>query len=175
MKKLLVFTVLLLLFAPYAFADLYQWQDKEGVIHITNDMNKVPEQYQDKVKVFKTTQQPQAPAQVPAPAPTPGAPEESTGLYGDHSLEWWKESFNNKNQEIGELQSSISAKNQYISIFEAGRRFGQMFGSTEVETYNKYKQELPDDEKRLAELNDELAELKRKATSAGVPKYLRGE
>jgi uncharacterized protein DUF4124 len=177
MKRLLVVPVLLLLLATCAFADLYQWQDKDGVVHLTNDMNNVPEEYQDKVKVFKTTPRPQAPAPVtaPAPVPAPGPSGGSADLYGDHTLEWWKEAFNRKNQEIGELQSSIAAKQQYIDLFESGRRFGQMYGSTEVVNYNKYKQELPEDQKKLSSLNDELDELRRKATIAGVPKYLRGE
>jgi len=178
MKKFLVVPVLLLLLAPCAFADLYQWKDREGVVHLTNDINNVPAEYQDKVKVFKTTPRPQAPAQAPAPTPEMVPAPQTSGeadLYGDHTLEWWKEAFNRKNQEIAELQSSIAGKQQFIDLFESGRRFGQMYGPTEVANYNKYKQELPEDEKKLSSLNDELGELRRKATIAGVPRYLRGD
>ncbi len=175
MKKFLVVPVLLMLLAPRAFADLYQWKDKDGIVHLTNDINTIPAEYQDKVKVFKTTPRPQAPAPAPAQVPAPAPSGESAVLYGDRTLEWWKEAFNRKNQEIGELQSSIAAKKQYVDLFEGGRRFGQMYGATEVANYNKYKEELPEDEKKLSSLNDELDELRRKATSAGVPRYLRGE
>ncbi len=159
--------------APRAFADFYQWQDRQGVVHIVNDIGKVPAEYRNDVKVFKSAQ-PSGPAVIPAPAEQ-RAPESPGALYGDHTLEWWKEAFNNKNQEIDELQSSIAAKKQYIDLFEAGRRFGQIYGGSDIETYNKDVQELPEDEKRLAALHDELSDLRRKATDVGVPKYIRGE
>ncbi len=176
MKKILIMLLFLFFGASYAFADLYQWQDKDGMLHITNDMGKVPDAYRDKVKVLKTTPpKPVTPAQTPETVSPALAPEEASTLYGDQTLEWWKEAFDRNKNEIQEVQSGIIAKRQYIDLFESGRRFGQMYGPVEVETYNKYKGELTEDEKRLAALNDDLTDLRRKAVIAGVPKSIRGE
>lgn len=178
MNIIRIMLVILLFGAASAFADLYQWQDKEGVIHMTDDIQKVPEGYREKAKVFKSIpaekrREAETEAQQPAAAqqPIPKGAE----LYGDHTLEWWSEAFARKRDEIQTLQSGITAKRQFVDIFEGGRRFGQAFGPGEVSTYNRYKKELPEDEKRLLSLQDEVEELRRRATIAGVPRDVRGQ
>lgn len=162
--------------AGAAFADLYQWQDREGVIHITDDLQKVPEEFRGKVKVFKEeTPKPAAPAPEAAEPERPATEERGEALYGEQTLEWWRQNIMKKRDEIQMLESSVTAKTQYIDIFEAGRRFGQTFGTTEVDTYNRYRQELVDDQRRLLELKNELDELRRRARVAGVPREVRGE
>ncbi|MGH7964631.1 MAG: DUF4124 domain-containing protein, partial [Candidatus Binatia bacterium] len=37
-------------------AELYQWTDADGVIHIVDDASKMPEAYREKVTVYRTTQ-----------------------------------------------------------------------------------------------------------------------
>ena len=108
-----------------------------------------------------------------APAARERRAPEGPELYGDHTLEWWTQAFAGKNDDIQLLQSSITTKRQYIDIFEGGRRFGQVFGAGERSTYDSYKKELPEDEKKLQTLKDELDELRRKATIAGVPREIR--
>jgi len=183
MKRILP-ALLILLFAGSAFADLYQWKDERGVIHITDSMEKVPSKYRDEVRVFK-----EGPKQAPAPEQE-AVPEEDTGpdldvttppsleqeaeeLYGDQTLEWWKQSFQEKRSKINDLQSSINAKTQFMQVFEAGRRFGQVFDAESVTKYNIVKKELPEDLKKLALLREEYSEFQDKATRAGVPKEIR--
>lgn len=174
MKTRIIVSALVLLFScSYAFADLYEWRDKEGVIHITDDIKKVPESYRANVKVFKSTPVEKAPApetSTPAPAVTQEKPVE---LYGDHTLEWWLQTFTRKKEEIQMLESNVTAKRQFIDVFEGGRRFGQTYPSNEIETYGRYKKELPDDMQRLTTLKDEMDDLRRKATIAGVPREIR--
>ncbi|MBI5345230.1 MAG: hypothetical protein HZB83_07865, partial [Deltaproteobacteria bacterium] len=96
-------------------------------------------------------------------------------LYGDQTLSWWVENFRLKRQALQDLESSYAAKKQYAGVFEGGRRMGQIFGAAEVDTYEKYKKQIPEDEKKLETLKDDIEEFRRKAEINGVPKEIRGE
>jgi len=158
--------------AQVALADFYKWTDADGVVHITDDMDNVPGEFRTNVKTYKTE---------PRPKEAPGVEErvvpeeEMAELYGDNTLEWWKETFNKLNEEINSLEAGIAVKKQYNEVYEAGRRFGQVFGTKEIETYDRNKKELVAEGKRLEELKEEREELRRKATIYGVPRYIRGE
>ncbi|HXI10193.1 MAG TPA: DUF4124 domain-containing protein [Thermodesulfobacteriota bacterium] len=163
-----------LLTASAAYAELYEWTDKEGVVHITDDMGKVPEDirpYVKKHKVSPTVEGEEAPSapSVTAPSSANHAPE----MYGDHPLEWWLNTFRKLREEMQSLQASIASKEQFVSLFESGRRFGQVYSKEDVQRYETLKKEIPADQGRLKGLQDELDELTRKATLAGVPKDIR--
>ena len=171
------FIFILILSSP-AFADFYQWVDDKGVLHITDDLHKVPEKYRGKVKIFKT--KPSDEYEEPSPPPPPQRPypmapavEEETRLYGDRPLSWWKETFEKTKEAIRKVKERMTIKRQYISVFEGGRRFGQIFAPEDVERYEKYKEELKEDQKELKRLEKELEELRRKATIYGVPRRIR--
>lgn len=166
--------ILLLSLSP-AYADFYQWTGKDGVLHITNDMQNVPEDQRAGVKVFKSTPAEKTPMGIQPVHEPPRFEERKEELYGDETLEWWLQTFRKKNEEINSAESAAAVKRQFIDLFEGGRRLGQIYGQTEAETYGKYKKELPDDEERLKTLKDEREELLRKARIFGVPKEIRGE
>lgn len=172
MKRILLPALLLFLLAGPALADLYQWKDESGVIHITDSMEKVPSKYRAEVRIFK-----EGPKQAPSPdldvTTPPSLEQEADELYGDQTLEWWRQSFQKKREEITGLQSSINAKTQFMEVFESGRRFGQVFDTESVARYNILKEELPEDLKRLTALREEYSEFQDKAVRAGVPKEIR--
>lgn len=173
MKKIFLTLLAVSFLASSALADLYQWTDKEGVLHLTNDIGSVPEDYRGKVKVYKSAPAEKKKEAVPEAQP----PEQEKGeeLYGDQTLDWWKETFRKKTEDLQALEAGYNAKKQFIAVFEGGRRFGQVFSTEDVETYNRYLKELPRDEASLNALKDELSELRRKARILGVPKSVRGE
>ncbi|MBI4948990.1 MAG: DUF4124 domain-containing protein [Deltaproteobacteria bacterium] len=170
-----VLIALIVLSASPALAELYQWKDSEGVVHITDRPENIPERYTGQVRVIEES--------VPLLARDEGEmvqrgePRDGRGdeLYGDHPLEWWRQTFMKRSEERSSLESGIAAKRQLIEVYEGGRRFGQIYASGEVETYARYKKELPDDQERLSKLIDEIGELRRKAAIAGVPRDIRGE
>lgn len=180
-KTLFVMLVSFLAFASYASADLYQWRDEKGVIHITDSIEKVPQKYRAKVKVHESTPPRAVEAPVSESAPPsdivpPEAPQDRREeIYGDQTLEWWRQTFAKKQEEMRALETSVASKKQFVETFEGGRRFGQTYGQSEMDTYNRYKTELAGEQNRLNALKDEFDELKRKATIAGVPREVRGE
>lgn len=173
MRKFLLAAVFTGLLCSPALADLYQWKDEKGVIHITDSMEKVPAKYRGKVRVHKAG--PRSEEAAPeADVQAPLAPDEKgEELYGDQTLEWWRQSFMKKREEISGLQASINTKTQFVEVYESGRRFGQIFDSESSARYRILKDELPGDLRRLAELREEYEEFQRKGMRAGVPKDIR--
>lgn len=155
-----------------ALADIYQWEDGAGVVHFTDDMKKVPDKYRDKMRVQKSV----------APSTDSTAPKSDVKgdgkavsedeLYGDYTLQWWLETFRKKKNEVGQAVTLIETKKKFVQMFESGRRFGQIYEQADIEKYNAYKAELPADEQRLKEINEEVSELKRKAAILGVPREI---
>lgn len=177
MKRLLLSAFIIAVFAGPASADLYRWTDERGGVHATDSMDKVPSKYRGSVSVFRESER-EAPALDEAPqiddvqVIDPGAaPVEE--LYGGETLEWWTLSFEEKRSAITGLENSIDTKKKFIEVFEAGRRFGQVFDSESVDKYREFKKELPEDIKRLSALKEEYSDFQRKANGAGVPRSLR--
>lgn len=54
MRTLILAWSVLLCCLSHAGADLYQWTDRDGVIHIVDDAAAVPETYRDRVTVYRT-------------------------------------------------------------------------------------------------------------------------
>lgn len=161
-----------------SYADLFQWVDKDGTMHIADSLKNVHDAYRGKVKVYKSTPRPEVKQseqsgreEITAPA----REEQKEELYGDNTLDWWKETFNKKRQELGEIQGAIAAKKQYVSVVEGGTQFGNIYGDEDLAKYKRYVKELPEDEKTAQSMKDELSELLRKATIYGVPRHIRGE
>jgi hypothetical protein len=72
------FLVLIMLLPGQAWAQMYQWEDEEGTVHYTNELQNVPEPYRERARFV-----PASPMAPPAVAPargitripfTPGSP-----------------------------------------------------------------------------------------------------
>ncbi|MBI5468683.1 MAG: DUF4124 domain-containing protein [Deltaproteobacteria bacterium] len=163
--------IILFLTSSAVYAQFYEWTDKDGVTHITDDLGKVPESLRPDVKIHKTT--PAVEEEEAPPVPEIPNGEAAPELYGDHSLEWWLNTFRKIREEKQAIESSVAAKEQYINIFDGGRRVGQVYSREVVERYENFKKEVLADRERLKGFQDELDELTRKATIAGVPRAIR--
>lgn len=179
--RVIAFAFLFFIFlSSSALADIYRWTDDEGVIHMADDMFKVPEKYRSGVTIMKT--EPSAPAppsqiqpSLSPPSPPAEPPRAEEELYGDRPLSWWRANIDKKKKEIESVESEFKQKRQFVEVFEKGRQFGQIFEPKDAETYEQYKKDLPEAEKKVEKLKEELDELKNKARRAGVPKAVRGE
>lgn len=163
-------------FSSLAIADLYQWKDEKGNIHVVDDILLVPQQYKDKVRVLKTKPSEKTPPyqqNIQPPESQPSSEQEE--MYGDHPLSWWKNEFAVKKNEISELERTIDGQKKFIEDYERGRRLYRLYTKEDIEKYETYKKNLPDNEKLLNELKANLEELRRKAQTYGVPKAVRGE
>lgn len=175
-KKLcVVFVFCAFILPPGVFADLYQWQDEKGDIHVVDDILLVPPKYKDKLKSLKTKPPEQGPSSQPPvepPKPSP-SPAEQKELYGDYPLEWWKREFDARKKEIGELEKTIEEEKNFIVDYERGRRLYRLYSKENIEKYETYKNNLPDNESQLNKLKSDLEEFRRKAQTYGVPREVR--
>lgn len=182
MKRIVLPALLLLIAGGPAMADLYQWKDESGVIHITDSEEKVPQKFRDQVKVFKEGPKQAEPTEEFV-APEEALPEIDPELdgpamaveeeYGGETLEWWTESFKEKRSEISDLQATIETKADFMRVFEGGRRFGQIYDRESVDRYKAYQKELPEDREKLDKLLEDLKEFEERARRARVPEEIR--
>lgn len=175
MRQIVVIVFLFsIVFIPSgSLADLYQWQDEKGDVHVVDDMLLVPPEYKDRVKIIKTRppQETAPPEQYIPPSPPP--PSEQRELYGEYPIEWWRDEFDKRKKEIADLEKTVTEQKSFVNIFERGRGLGQTYSKADIEAYETYKRNLPDDESKLQRLKAELEELRRKARTYGVPREIR--
>lgn len=72
--------------------ELYRWVDEKGVIHITDDLTKVPEKYRDQVQTKKPLREPPPPSPIPnqvGPPRESDSPPVTKDLLG-RGEEWWQ-------------------------------------------------------------------------------------
>ncbi|HAG52049.1 MAG TPA: hypothetical protein DCL42_12040 [Deltaproteobacteria bacterium] len=167
-----VFLFSIVLIPLDALSDLYQWQDEKGDVHVVDDMLLVPPQYKDKVKIIKTKLPQETVPPEPYIPPSP-PPSEQRELYGEYPIEWWRDEFDKRKSEIADLEKTIAEQKSFINIFERGRGLGQTYSKEDIESYEAYKRNLPDNESKLQKLKAELEELRRKARTYGVPREIR--
>jgi hypothetical protein len=71
----------LLLFAPSStLAELYQWTDTDGVIHVVDEAVEIPAAYRDQVNVYQSIKTAPPPASLPL-SPSRAYPEHSQGQF----------------------------------------------------------------------------------------------
>lgn len=203
MKPSLLVLFFTLLFVAPANAEFYKWTDKDGVLHVVDDLHKVPpeerlnlgldiEELEEaakpgkKRKVEPVPSKPARPTQATKPTKKV-APEDE--LFGGKTLDWWTRTFNRLIREKSELERSIAAKEEYKRVYEIGvrlkrkeemipeseRRYVKEFTKGTIETYRRYKKELPENRAELERKTVELEKLQRTARRAAVPRKIRGE
>lgn len=167
----LILLVLLQLTALPVYAAFYQWTDDQGVVHFTDDRDKIPKQYRNRAKeprIPKGT----APAPAPAPAPQP-APElspqvlEQLARPGGHDESWWRGRFAALRRELKGLEDSLPLKQEKLVELRRERRI--YFRTRDREAVNAMDAEITGVELRIAQLRRQLEELELDAAKAGVP------
>ena len=144
--------------ADPSFADIYRWEDEAGVIHFTDDPSGIPQKYRGKAKdILKEPPAPGKPSlsTVGGSTPSPGAPsftpEPAPEVNGAASRETVA-------AQAEQLRAKIAAKEEFVDAIDRKRSnilnpFGNRYvAPTDLELYNKYKEELPRDRERLREL-----------------------
>ncbi len=185
MSTVLFFVVLFsvaLCLPPVSEAELYKWRDADGKLHVTDDLHKVPREKRRNIETQPTVSRPASERRGSAGTTgggytddyPQGEYEETRGveLYGGESFEWWAGEFERLNTKVEWLERNNKNMEEYIKVFEGGRRFGQVFGSNETARYNENKRDLPEDKALLVKVKEELAELRQRAVGYGIPEEI---
>lgn len=193
MKRLIVSIFVLSMAAPVC-ADTYQWTDSKGVVHFTDNPDKIPRQYRKKVKKRPSVKS-ETPVSVSPAAPKAEEKREASKappLYGGHDENWWRTTTGNLRQELAKLTEELPAKRDKLQFLR--RRWVISMGRTpktgesvedldsyvnksalstpgkDREAYYSMKNEIERDEARIKQIEQELADLELQATKAGVPR-----
>lgn len=173
-------TVLLFSFAlllPTASeAELYKWRDAEGTLHFTDDLHKVPREKRRKVEKLPTVSRSGGESRGRSSFSYSNNYSDngyertrSVEPYGGESFEWWTAEFERLNTKVEWLERNNKNMEEYINVFEGGRRFGQVFGAEETARYEENKRDLPGDKTLLLEVKEELQKLRAEAAGYGIP------
>ncbi len=81
MRHGFLFVILLVVVGLPAYAEMYKWVDEKGIVHFTDDLSKIPEEYRSDAESRKTPKEvPAAKKEEPAPIPAPQRPSEPVGF-----------------------------------------------------------------------------------------------
>jgi hypothetical protein len=169
--RTLIWGTVLLLLTSGVQAAVFEWTDDKGVVHFTDNPERVPAKYRHKARERESISgetsatAPESPQQaVPAPAPpAPVKPE----LYGGHDLDWWRNEYRTLTKAISAATDDLAKAKEDLG---AARRKKMIFERTrDREGYVQRKTDVEARENRLADLQKRLADLESAAARAGVP------
>lgn len=155
---------LLLSLPLVARADIYRWEDENGVLHFTDDVSNIPAAYRGKVKMFVK--------EPTEPVPPPSSPAER-GVYTPPSTylpapsredeaEAAAREAESLSTRIEQLKARISAKENLVKTVENRQNLAlnplrnRVVDPGDMELYRKYRAELPGDREQLKELESRL-------------------
>jgi hypothetical protein len=147
--------LLLLLSTAASRADIYQWEDSQGTVHFTDDVTTIPAKYRkNSSRLIREAPSVISPEKAsPSPgmkqAPLPGSAQEAAREEELASL-------------VEQQKAKIAAKEEHIRAVDAKRSLAvnplrnRYVDQADLDLYDKYKDELPEDKERLRELETSL-------------------
>jgi hypothetical protein len=167
MRKFLILLILLAFSVPAYAATIYKWEDEKGVVNFSDDYNKVPSAFRDRVVIEEYPQEEGTP--VPAQDMVAKSKEEiKTDIYGRDET-WWKGKVRPwKEQLKGATENYENAHKEYM---EQAEGLGQYkFGRLSLTQYQiiSYRLEILNKEMekyqgQIAEANEMLSNLSKDA------------
>ena len=144
-----------------ADADIYQWKDESGTVHFTDTPLNIPEKHRSRQKrVLRTPSDSGRPGLTIIESPAPSLPPIVLEPTPPAAPALPKQE--NSRAQVEQLQAKITAKERFIESINLKRShalnpMGNRFVSPEdLELYNKYSEELPQDRQQLKELQANL-------------------
>jgi hypothetical protein len=153
--KFVIFLILLTFAAPAHAATIYKWVDEKGVVNFTDDSNKVPPAYRDRVEVEEYLREEGTPA--PALDMAAKTKEEiKADIYGRDETRW-KEKVLSQENRLDEATSNYEMAGEGI-LKEGERLVWHRYGGKTQ--YQMISAELSGISERLEKFKGEIAEAK---------------
>jgi hypothetical protein len=169
MRSFILFIGILVMCAV-AHAATYEWTDNHGGLHFTDNLDKVPAKYLNKVRKVDVQPVIQEREQASQPAQQSIAPA-GQNIFGGHDGMWWRSSFKGLRDEMKQLQDGLPGKKEKLAEL---RRKYFIFSKPGTRTAsNDLDAEIANNEARISDLQKQLADLDDAATRAGVPQEWR--
>jgi len=162
--------LLLFLSSAASRADIFQWEDNQGTVHFTDDETTIPAKYRKNAsRLIREAPSSISPDRTsPSPGEKQSLPPGAVG--GGLSAEEKAAQENAREEELASLveqqKAKIAAKEEHIRAVDAKRSLAvnplrnRIVDQADMDLYAKYKEELPEDMKRLRELETSLESIK---------------
>ncbi len=172
--RLAILAILCVFSCNVAWATVYEWVDKAGVVHMTDDPDKVPAAYR---KMMKTRVIDIGGESQPAPSPegqsvgVPVPPPVEAASYGGHDERWWRAQFRKAKGDLKSLEDKIDGEK--TSLEEIHRRRVLYQKPSDRVAYFELSDQIAKDEAAAKDLQKNLDDLNFRADGAGVPREWR--
>lgn len=168
MKQLSAIAVFVAIWISLAHADTYRWVDDKGVVHFTDDPDRIPSRYLKRVQEIQadppSIQQDKSQEPLKKPRPQSGS---ASILPGGLSEQAWRSRFTTIRAEMKTLQDGLTKKREALDQLRRKRIIYQR--SQDRSAYSEQMDEIERDEGRIKELEAQLNALDNEASRAGVP------
>lgn len=167
--------VLLLLVAAAGtvLGQTYEWTDTGGVVHFTDNPDKVPRKYRGTVRVRDSlggALEEQSPKQQPTPG-TIAEPPKGEPLYGGKPFSWWQGRYRELARErqgaVAQLEElkgkDVAVKRKKLILQRASDRLA----------VKEVQEEIVSQQERLKSIDEKIGSLEAEALRAGVPSRWR--
>jgi hypothetical protein len=168
---------LLLVSASSAYAaDVYRWVDKNGSMHFTDDINKVPSEYRDQVKKEEVREPRESETSKPAPASVQKTGEEERDAHG-RGEQYWRETVRPWKMQLKQAQEDYNNTN--LKIEDALEMVkGRFYSHTQYNFKRVEVEQLMAErgtyEAKMKEANEMLAKIAKEAEEAKAdPAWLK--
>ena len=177
MKKILILSILLIFISPAYAATIYKWVDKEGVVNFTDDYNKVPSEYRDRVQTEIREDTPKGETLAPLKTPLQESEETKTDIYGRDET-WWSERVSTWKGRLKEATVNYESVNEKF-MGKEGELSRIKYGSKSqhrviIQELDRLKEEMMKYKAQIAEANEMLKKLSKEAEeSRANPDWLK--
>lgn len=168
MKQLIAVAVIMPIWVSLAQADTYRWLDDKGVVHFTDDPDRIPPRYLKRVQEIPAD--PSSIRQDNAPMPLTAPPSQAGSgsiLPGGLPEQAWRSRFTTIRSEMKALQDGLTTKRDALDQLRRKRIIYQR--SQDRLAYSEQSAEIERDEVRIRDLEAQLNALENEASRAGVP------
>jgi hypothetical protein len=176
-KKVFILSILLIFISPAYAATIYKWVDKEGVVSFTDDYNKVPSEYRDRIEVEIKEDYPKVGTLAPPETPIQKGEEVKTDIYGRDET-WWSERVSTWKDRLKE--ATVNYESVHEKFMEKEGELSRIkYGSKSrhriiIQELDRLKEEMMKYKAQIAEANEMLKKLSKEAEeSRANPDWLK--
>jgi hypothetical protein len=180
MWRMLIFLILLTFVFPAYGANIYKWVDEKGVVNFTDDYNKIPPSYRDRVEVREYIEEGGSPLhtlEAPPTVATKPKEEVRTDIYGRDETWWrekvrpWKEQLKKATENYEMAHHKLMEKAENLgSVWKYSRGYYRV----NVLEIDRLKEEMAKYDAQIAEAKEQLEKLSKEAEeSKADPDWLR--
>ena len=177
MKKVLILSIFLIFISPAYAATIYKWVDKEGVVNFTDDYNKAPSEYRDRIETEIRGDTPKVETLAPPQTPLQKGEEIKSDLYGRDEA-WWQDKVRSWKDRIKAATASYESINKKFMEKE-GELSRIKYGSKSrhriiIQELDRLKEEMMKYKVQITEANEMLKKLSKEADeSRANPDWLK--